>query len=591
MTTDIDIFIIAIVAEEARDNISLVTVQNKDSQGQTNAQNILNDPGLGDFLCRKAHPTTITPSNPRYNEMKNSMSFLVGDLEQAQALRSLSGIYYNAQKLLITTSADQGQIQDRTHYNKATIEAVRTFIQSRHNDGFLNLERMAADPILHQGHFIPPGQNSGRHDSGSLLFKTAAELFPKVTTISLAHNNLTSLQSISTLGQYYPNLLHLSLKGNNISTLDELQNLCRNGRLQHLTELILVDNPVREMEIQAHGNDCINYKSNVTRLIPSLERLDGTEVPKISFGLDIGLKELSKVSLPAPVRGNFFDSAETQSTVLEFLTRMFDTDRASLGHIYHPHGTFSYTAIPESSLRQTQRQGHSFGYQSNTPLRQSVWTEYTSRSRNLLTISDPSIREKTLFVGNQMIVQQSLLRLPMTAHDLSDDSKICVDAWQTGSLFPEGAYIFASVHGEFEEQRRGVLGSSTRKSFDRTFVLAPAPADSFAAQNGWRCVIISDQLTIREHKGHESWNPEIPLNVAASLAEAVDGVANAKLLHLSGGISEEQNAKAQELMRLSGLVYQYAVQALVTSGWDLGQALAAVQAARGTLPPNAWQIS
>lgn len=46
----------------------------------------------------------------------------------------------------------------------------------------------------------------------------------------------------------------------------------------------------------------------------------------------------------------------------------------------------------------------------------------------------------------------------------------------------------------------------------------------------------------------------------------------------------------QELMALSGLVYQYAVQVLVTYTWDLNRALAVVQESRNLLPPDAWHI-
>lgn len=52
----------------------------------------------------------------------------------------------------------------------------------------------------------------------------------------------------------------------------------------------------------------------------------------------------------------------------------------------------------------------------------------------------------------------------------------------------------------------------------------------------------------------------------------------------------EQHAAADELMRVSGLVYQYAVQALMTNGWDLNRAIAAVQASRDTLPPHVWHL-
>ncbi|KAF9086720.1 nuclear mRNA export, poly(A)+RNA binding protein [Mortierella sp. AD031] len=583
--------------------IVFVTVHN---QGQ-GSQGVINDPGLCDFLCRKALPTTISPTNPRYNQTNDTASFVVGDLDQAKALRDLSGIRFNYQKLKITTSADAsllgqgGDRNNRTRHNQATIEAVRQFIQSRHNSGFLNLERLSSDPILQQARITLPGQNPGRHDSGSLIFEVAAELFPEVTTISLAYNGLASLQPISSLSQYYPQLLALSLKGNNISSLDELQYISGGGQLLYLTELVLQDNPVQEADIRANNNDA-NYRSTVTSLFPSLTKLDSHDVARVSFGL-VNAANLAptRVAHAAPVRGGFIDTLDTRTIVLEFLMgyfKLFDTDRKYAGHLYDCRATFSCSVIPiESSMQQQQqaqeqqqRGGHGQqNQQNNTPARRQVWLEYLPRSRNLLTTKDLSKRVSSLYVGNDAITQ-TLLRFPETRHDMSNESKFCVDAWQTGGLLRD-VCIYASVHGEYEEFRRGQFANPVRKSFDRTFVLAPAPIDTVAAMNGWKCMIISDHLTVREHRGHEAWKPEPALNVPSTLVQAINGVASGTAFNHPDGLLQEQDAMAQELMLASGLVYQYAVQALVTSGWNIEQAFATVQATRDTLPPNAWQLS
>jgi len=62
--------------------------------------------------------------------------------------------------------------------------------------------------------------------------------------------------------------------------------------------------------------------SEITRLFPSIQYLDQQPVgPKISFGLgDIVNENAETASLPVPIRGNFFDSPDTQAMVLEFLT-------------------------------------------------------------------------------------------------------------------------------------------------------------------------------------------------------------------------------------------------------------------------------
>lgn len=65
--------------------------------------------------------------------------------------------------------------------------------------------------------------------------------------------------------------------------------------------------------------------------------------------------------------------------------------------------------------------------------------------------------------------------LPETKHDLTDASKFSVDAWQTGSLLP-AVCIYIMVHGEYEQAP--VRGRGYTKSFDRSFIIAPAPPNS-----------------------------------------------------------------------------------------------------------------
>lgn len=45
------------------------------------------------------------------------------------------------------------------------------------------------------------------------------------------------------------------------------------------------------------------------------------------------------------------------------------------------------------------------------------------------------------------------------------------------------------------------------RSFDRVFVLAPAPPDSPAHAAGWMVTILSDQLTVRGYSANEAWVP------------------------------------------------------------------------------------
>ena len=60
------------------------------------------------------------------------------------------------------------------------------------------------------------------------------------------------------------------------------------------------------------------------------------------------------------------------------------------------------------------------------------------------------------------------------------------------------------------------------RSFDRVFILAPAPPDSAAHSAGWMVTILSDQLTVRGYSANEAWVPG-PIAVQNVNPNAPDG--------------------------------------------------------------------
>ncbi|KAG0055901.1 nuclear mRNA export, poly(A)+RNA binding protein [Gryganskiella cystojenkinii] len=554
------------------------------------------DSGLFDFLSRKASPVKITPANKKPNTDGNSISFHVPTLQQASALKALSGIRYKQQKIIIKTTGDQRIVEDRSRskgtnavQSTGTIDAIRTFIRSRHSNGFLDLENMAADPTLRAAAVLPPGAGAtrGRFDVGAVFMKVASEEFPNITTISFASNGLRSLRPLSAVTRFFPNIHNLSFKGNMIEQFVDLDAFSGTKKLPQLRELILLDNPIRDNDI-AKNKDDIEYRSKVIQKFPSIQLLDGTPVgPKISFGSGDAAKEASKGPPPLPllVRGNFFDSPGTESLVLEFLTsyfKLFDTDRNALEHMYDNSATFSYSAVKKGN---------------------DTWGGYND-SRNLSRIKDLKQRTNMLQVGNVAIVKEGLLQLPKTTHNLSDASKVRVDAWQTGGLLP-AVCIYIMVHGEFQQ------ANGKNKSFDRSFIIAPAPPNSQAAMRGWKCLIITDQLTVRSYNGSSAWQPEpepgtTGLNAPTPVATPIPGMtvpspapgAPVAIAEGAGpnpsqapmaGITPEQHAMAQELQRLTGLNYPYAVQCLTAIAWDIQAAVALVDQERANIPQYAWE--
>ncbi|KAG0277561.1 nuclear mRNA export, poly(A)+RNA binding protein [Linnemannia exigua] len=538
----------------------------------TTGNNIGTDSGLDSFLTRKA-------------DMKLNITNLI--IKSTGEQRIMESSNRSAAPRLASSAS--------------TIDSIRTFIRSRHNDGFLNLENMSADPTLRSASIIPPGGKASSSQIGAVIMKAASELFPNVKTISLASNRLRSMQPISAITQFFPKLQNLSLQDNNITYLKDLEYISGPKKLTDLRELILLGNPLRDRAIEKSKDD-FSYRSDVTKLFPSLTMLDQTPVvaTKISFGLDdIAVVEKDKAALPVPIKGNFYDSPGTQAMVQEFLSSFFnlyDNNRTALEAMYDSSATFSYVA--ELSLSNFQRL---------KGLKGDRWDNYVKGSRSLSRVKELDERTKRIHVGNTAIVNQGILTLPQTKHHLDDASKVCVDAWQTGGLLP-AICIYIMVHGEFEEVNSSQHASRRPivKSFDRSFIIAPAPPNSQASLHGWKCIIISDQLIVRHYNGSKAWEPEsdpsaptpvavglsagiAPNGAAAAAAPGVQGVQPDPLQTPMAGITPDQHAMAQELQRQTGLNYPYAVQCLSAVAWDFAAGVALVNQERANIPADAWQ--
>jgi hypothetical protein len=82
------------------------------------------------------------------------------------------------------TSGGSGGVGPKSGTN----QVIQQFIQSRYNNGFLNLEHMAQDPILKAARITPPGESSrSSSDIGYIMLKTAAQLFPDVRQRTFIH--------------------------------------------------------------------------------------------------------------------------------------------------------------------------------------------------------------------------------------------------------------------------------------------------------------------------------------------------------------------------------------------------------------------
>ncbi|KAI6120024.1 hypothetical protein EDD16DRAFT_1578909 [Pisolithus croceorrhizus] len=487
------------------------------------------------------------------------------------------------------------------------VDIWRDFVNRRWNPEtrFLNLESMSDDPELGKHGLLPPGVPGSSIKESSVIFKLASQLKPLPQTISLANNNISSGQLLSTLAHYLPKLANLSLQNNDLKVWRDMDHISgRKGKLEHLRELILLGNPVRELEIKHGRGD--KYKSEVTRRFPSLVMLDQEAIATIAF--DAPVPSCTTVTEERPTATTFpfemkpsFITGVDNAVISSFLVRffpLFDNQRAALLDAYHPSATFSYsvnTSIPSRARIQGLHSSREFPNQ-----RKLDWAVWLGDSRNLTRLGRSDGAQKavnTLHVGSEAVVR-AITALPKTKHDISGSpDKFCIDAWPIGQ--GDSMKLFISLHGQFnEEPSQGI------RSFDRTFVLAPAPPSSRAKLNGWDVVILSDQWTIRAYSSHEAWRPG-PMRVHAGegLPTAVQQPpqampqqsasttvvpSQAHFEEALSGFSEPQRRLIVEICQRTGLNVKYAVDCLQNNGWDLDRAVANFEQVKGVLSRDAY---
>jgi len=277
---------------------------------------------------------------------------------------------------------------------------------------------------------------------------------------------------------------------------------------------------------------------------------------------------------------------------------LFDNQRSALFDVYHESATFSFqanTSIPARARIQ------GFQYSKEMPHQRSLeWSKWLAAgSRNLSRVAGAVDKMvKSLHVGREEAVK-AMTSLPQTKHNVAGaPEKFCIDGWPVTQ--GDRTALFLSIHGQFTEEPIGGV-----RSFDRSFILTPAPEGSRAKANGWDVEVLSDQLVIRAYSSHEAWKPG-PLLVQApsapshvnptsvktqskppiSLQEALDTTMGAL-----NAIPEPQRSWVLSIAERTGLTVRFAIDCLQGNGWDVQRALANFEEVKGTLGREAFRTN
>ncbi|KAK7032789.1 hypothetical protein R3P38DRAFT_2700120 [Favolaschia claudopus] len=488
---------------------------------------------------------------------------------------------------LVTPARGSSVMSRIPKHRGGAVEQWTEFVNKRYDPQTkrLNLDSMAEDELLRKHSLVAPGQAGGSAREAGVIFKLASKLQPPVETVSLANNGLNG-QHLTYLDKYLPRIANLSLQNNNMRMWKDLDPISsRRGKLPNLRELVLIGNPLRELQ-NAHGN-LDRYKREAARRFITLELLDQDPIAKISFDVATSDTPASSVkppdatTFPYPMGPSFIDGVDP-TLVSTFLSRFFpafDEQRPSLVNVYSPASTFSFhanTGIPQ----RARVQGVHTGLPNQRKLDWRAWIDHGSRNLHRLS-GDKTIA--ALHIGGQDIIQ-ALIKLPLTKHDIGSEANFCVDA------FLAGVGLLVIVHGQFIE-----APSQGMRSFDRTFMLAPAPENSTAKQNGWDVVILSDQWTIRGLSKPEAWAPG-PMLVQATLDS--NPLPTQRHLHnlpadqqaLLNTVPEPQRPIVLNVCAQTGLNVQFALDCLNSNAWDVGNAVANFNRVKSSLAPEAFLL-
>lgn len=280
--------------------------------------------------------------------------------------------------------------------------------------------------------------------------------------INFGKNHIHTLQGLSALRhKFFPNLKKVNFGENKIQKFTELDYIKDTDRF-HFTELSFIDNPIYSLD---------GYVEEVSARFPELVYLDAKKI-SIKFS-----GEKRKVLL-GPPKGSFYDGSKTKELVEKFFVYYFkclDEDRNKLLDLY------SDTAVLSCTYEAYE------GYEPNKESLESLVKNMNSNSRNLKKLTDIKQRQELLFKEKIPVVSFFVKEFPKSLHDMKD---ITVDAYVL-SIEGQGAVIFATIHGAYQEQTTKFL-----RSFDRVVILSPPTKKD----SQFPLMIVNENIHIRPYQ-------------------------------------------------------------------------------------------
>ncbi len=426
---------------------------------------------------------------------------------------------------------------------KETQERIREILATRYNIDLklLNLSALGQDVGL-----VKMGMFDAQKRVGKLfpvlmvvcdrLFTTAQQKQDAIISITLADNALDTVSGVTSLAQTFPDILNLDLSRNQFKSTNSLEGWRR--RFPKLQNLKLSGNPIETLEP--------GYEQEIAKWFPTLQILNETQI-RTPEQVEAAISQRKVVESPIPISApNLRDINQIGENFLKQFFPLYDSDRAMLAQqLYDSDSTFSLSINTSAPRSQDQAAtNHS-------------WASYIRNSRNLQKITANPARMARLHKGTDA-TRTTWAELPASKHPdlMTESNKYIVEGHPVSGLpdpvgqSPYGVDgMMLTVHGEFAEVATASQSDPIKRSFSRTFILAPGKPGGPVIR------VMSDVLVLR------AYSPLAPVQTAEIAPEEA---RNKELL--------------QQLMVQTNLTAEYATMCLSETGWDMERAVVAFEA-------------
>eukprot|EP01063_Lacrimia_lanifica_P028517 TRINITY_DN4172_c0_g1_i2.p1 TRINITY_DN4172_c0_g1~~TRINITY_DN4172_c0_g1_i2.p1 ORF type:complete len:377 (+),score=144.84 TRINITY_DN4172_c0_g1_i2:478-1608(+) len=375
------------------------------------------------------------------------------------------------------------------------------------------------------------------------MLEIIANDFPPFESLSLASNNITSLQHLQASAEQHELcgfVRNLDLSNNKIHSFKELDHL----KSFKLAELLMKGNPIASKKE--------DYARNIIRRLPTVEIADLENITR--------LRAQIRPTLPR-VQSTFYLADGLQDFVLSFCKQYFTAldagafDSDLLG-VYAPNAMFTLTT----------GKGLEIGYGTRA---KDILSNLREAGHNLCISRNNAAPARSLHRGRLAVInvlKDKVLKGMKTRHELGEFQ---VDALKHPLASP---LITVTLHGKVHFNVDQATGASVGKEvgftrcFERVLVLSSAPAGS-----AWPAHIVNEFLHLR------------PLKDSPVLENLADKATPPDLQEA------RQRALTAAMASETKLTDEYARMCLEAAGWDIAAAQRLLAERKASLPADAWR--